>query len=87
MNHIIKFSALVSTALISAFSSAQSNPGYLGSTQVLEVSTNWYISGLAAHGPWLKNHTSIATKNRGIKTFLGGVGCALDRVSLAVPII
>ena len=60
MNHIIKFSALVSTALISAFSSAQSNPGYLGSTQVLEVSTNWYISGLAAHGPWLKNHTSIA---------------------------
>ncbi len=69
MNHIKKFSVLVSTALIGAFASAQSNPGYLGSTQVLEVSTNWYISGLAAHGPWLKNHTSIAYEKSRNKNF------------------
>ena len=69
MNHIKKFCVLVSTALIGAFASAQSNPGYLGNTQVLEVSTNWYISGLAAHGPWLKNHTSIAYEKSRNKNF------------------
>ncbi len=39
---------------------SQSNPGYLGSTQVVEVSTNMYIPGIMAHGPYVKNHMSIA---------------------------
>jgi hypothetical protein len=39
---------------------AQSNPGYLGSTQVIEISTTGYIPGVVAHGPWVKNYTSFA---------------------------
>lgn len=39
---------------------AQSNPGYLGKTQVIEVSTTAYIPGLPAHGPWIKNYTSFS---------------------------
>lgn len=39
---------------------AQSNPGYLGNTYVIEVSTTGYIPGVLAHGPLFKNYTSFS---------------------------
>lgn len=41
---------------------AQSNPGYLGNTYAIEVSTTGYIPGVLAHGPWVKNYTSFAVE-------------------------
>jgi hypothetical protein len=48
---------------------AQSNPGYLGSTQVIEISTTGYIPGVVAHGPWVKNYTSFAFEKSVSKSF------------------
>lgn len=48
---------------------AQSNPGYLGSTQVIEISTTGYIPGVLAHGPWVNNHTSFAFEKAVSKSF------------------
>ena len=69
MKLMFKLGVLACTVFIATSSMAQSNPGYLGNTQVLEVSTNWYVPGLAAHGPWIKNHTSIAFEKSSSKNF------------------
>lgn len=66
---MFKLGVLACTVFIATSSMAQSNPGYLGNTQVAEITTNWYIPGVAAHGPWVKNHTSIAYEKSMNKNF------------------
>lgn len=68
--NLINKGAIGLLAVISVFKvNAQSNPGYLGNTQAIEISTNYYIPGLMAHGPWLKNHTSISYEKSSSKSF------------------
>ena len=69
MKLMFKLGVLACTVFIATSSMAQSNPGYLGNTQVAEITTNWYIPGVAAHGPWVKNHTSIAYEKSMNKNF------------------
>ena len=75
MKLMFKLGVLACTVFIATSSMAQSNPGYLGNTQVAEITTNWYVPGLAAHGPWIKNHTSISYEKAMRKNFSwrGGV--------------
>jgi hypothetical protein len=69
MKLMFKLGVLACTVFIATSSMAQSNPGYLGNTQVVEVSTNWYVPGLPAYGPWVKNHTSISFEKSSSKNF------------------
>jgi hypothetical protein len=69
MKLMFKLGVLACTVFIATSSMAQSNPGYLGNTQVVEVSTNWYVPGLVANGPWVKNHTSISFEKSSSKNF------------------
>ena len=64
-----KIGTLSCAVLVASFALGQSNPGFLGNTQVVEVSANWYIPGLMAHGPWIKNHTSISYEKSQSKNF------------------
>jgi hypothetical protein len=69
MKLMFKLGVLACTVFIASSSMAQSNPGYLGNTQVAEITTNWYVPGLVAHGTWIKNHTSIAYEKSMSKNF------------------
>ena len=75
MKLMFKLGVLACTVFIATSSMAQSNPGYLGNTQVIEISTTGYIPGVVAHGPWIKNHTSISYEKAMRKNFSwrGGV--------------
>lgn len=69
MKLMFKLGVLACTVFIATYSRAQSNPGYLGNTQVIEISTTGYIPGVVAHGPWIKNYTSISFEKSMSKNF------------------
>jgi hypothetical protein len=75
MNFLIKWGLCLCVWLSFNAVQAQSNPGYLGKTQVVEVSTTAYIPGILAHGPWINNHVSVSLEKAVSKRFSwrGGV--------------